>query len=133
MSYYVFQGVKEKIEAKWQSWINEDKSCKLFYSYPPWWKLDDYIKACIRITWRMVTQVPPMKIEYHSSIVNDNHKIFGYHSSPEMCSNRPSNDQTLGEELEIACYIWPTLLDGGGKLIRAGEVLCKVMNDDTVI
>ena len=27
---------------------------------------------------------------------------------------------------EIACYLWPVLLDGGGRVIRPGEVLCKV-------
>ena len=32
--------------------------------------------------------------------------------------------QDHGEE--IACYLWPGLLDGGGRLIRAGEVLCKI-------
>jgi len=74
----------------------------------------------------MVTQVPPMKLEYQSSVLQDIHKNKGYPSSPEMSSVRaPPNAHDLAGELKIACYLWPGLLDGGGKLIRAGEVLCK--------
>ena len=44
-----------------------------------------------------------------------------------MSLGRPKTEgQASDKELEIACYLWPGLLDGGGKLIRAGEVLCKV-------
>jgi len=81
----------------------------------------------------MVNQVPPMQLEYHSSTLKHIHKSLGYHSSPDMCSRRPTNGQASDEELEIACYLWPALLDGGGKLIRAGEVLCKVNVENTVI
>jgi len=81
----------------------------------------------------MVTQVPPMQLEYQSSTLKDIHKSLGYHSSPDMCSRRPTNGQASDKDLEIACYLWPALLDGGGKLIRAGEVLCKVNVENTVI
>ena len=74
-----------------------------------------------------------MHLEYQSSTLTEIHKNLGYHSSPEMCSRRPTNEQASDEELEIACYLWPALLDGGGKLIRAGEVLCKVKVENTVI
>lgn len=42
-----------------------------------------------------------------------------------MCSRPPPNGQTAPKD-EIACYLWPAFIDGGGRLIRAGEVLCKV-------
>ena len=94
-------------------------------------QLSDYIKACIRLTWRMVTQVPPMQLEYQSSTLKDIHINRGDHRSPEMCSRRPTHEeQDSVEEQEIVCYLWPALLDGGGKLIRAGEVLCKVKEVD---
>lgn len=80
----------------------------------------------------MVTQVPPMQLEYQSSTLKYIHRNLGYHSSPEMCSRRPTNGQASDEPLEIACYLWPALLDGGGKLIRAGEVLCKVNEETTM-
>ena len=89
--------------------------------------LDKYIKACISLTWRMVTQVPPMKLEYHSSkFSKDIHKLIGYHNSSKV---RPRTRDRLstqqGKDLEIACYLWPGLSDGGGRLIRPGEVLCR--------
>lgn len=68
-----------------------------------------------------------MQLEYQSFTLKDIHKILRYHKSPEMCSSRPrAEGQASEEEVEIACYLWPALLDGGGKLIRAGEVICKV-------
>ena len=75
-----------------------------------------------------------MQLEYQSSTLKDIHKNLGYHSSPEMCSRRPATEgQGSDEGLEIACYLWPALLDGGGKLIRAGEVVCKVKDETPVI
>lgn len=77
-----------------------------------------------------------MQLEYQSSTLKNIHKNLGYHSSPEMCSRRPTctaEGQASDEGLEIACYLWPALLDGGGKLIRAGEVVCKVKEENTMI
>ena len=110
---------------KWNNWFFEDKSC----SFTPDWNLiksfDKYINACIRLTWRMVTQVPPMKLEFHSSrFSKDIHKEMEYHGSVERRSrNSQPAHQDQGEE--IACYLWPGLQDGGGRLIRAGAVICK--------
>jgi len=82
----------------------------------------------------MVTQVPPMQLEYQSTTLKDIHKNVGYHSGPEMSSRRPTPEgQCSDEELEIACYLWPALLDGGRKLIRVGEVVCKVKDEITMI
>lgn len=88
--------------------------------------LDKYVKACIRLTWKMVTQVPPMKLEFHSSKLNkDIHKNLGYHNSFKRHprKNRPAHQD---QDEEIACYLWPGLQDGRGRLIRPGEVICKV-------
>ena len=126
MELIILQGVTRKVKEKWLNWIINETSCTLSMSDYLLSELSDYIKACIRLTWRMVTQVPPMQLEYQSSVLRDIHKNIGYHSSPEMSSARPPpNVQDLAGELNIACYLWPGLLDGGGKLIRAGEVLCK--------
>lgn len=69
-----------------------------------------------------------MQIEYNSSYLQNIHWRIGYHSSPYMCTTgKGSSAQSQGEE--IACYLWPGLLDGGGRLIRAGEVLCKIKKE----
>ena len=84
-----------------------------------------YIHQGIRLAWRMVTQVLALKIEYQSLYLQKIHKKMGYHSSPYMrASGKSYAGQNPGEE--IACYRWPGLFDGSGRLIRAGEVLCKM-------
>ena len=113
--------------SKWSAWQREDR----FFQLSPYtYMLNDstivtYIKACIQLTWRMVTQIPPMQIEYKSSYLQDIHTKIGYHNSPDMHTKEmgPSG-HVQGEE--IACYLWPGLLDGGGRLIRPGMVLCKI-------
>lgn len=83
-------------------------------------QLSDYIKACIRLAWRMVTQVPPLQLEYRSL---DFDKAL--HKLARCQCN--TDDQRVGEVLSenIACYLWPALLEGGGRIIFPGEVLCK--------
>lgn len=69
----------------------------------------------------MVTQMPPMKLEYHSSQFNkDIHKKVS--RVPEETRRLTKKDQ--GED--IRCYLWPGLQDGGGRRIRQAEVLCKL-------
>jgi len=120
------QDVQSSVWNKWRIWCNEDKCCRIS---PNKYLLQDpriisYITKCIQITWRMVTQVPAMKIEYRALHLEDGtHKKLGYHSSPYMQAKVPAGQ--VSEE-EIACYLWPGLFDGGGRLIRAGEVLCKM-------
>ena len=111
---------------KWEKWCDEDKSCLFTPAGHLMHGLVKYINACIRLTWRMVTQVPPMKLEFHSSrFSKDIHKIMGYHGSVERrARNSQPAHQDQGEE--IAYYLWPGLQDGGGRLIRAGEIICKV-------
>jgi len=123
----IFQDVVQVALGKWGAWQREDK---YFQLSPSMYILHDstvvtYIKECIRLAWRMVTQIPPMQLEYKSSCLQNIHTKIGYHNSPYMLTKgmRPSG-QDQGEE--IACYLWPGLLDGGGSLIRAGEVLCKI-------
>ena len=79
-------------------------------------KVDLYIKECIRIVWCMITQVPAMKIEYQSTHLKSFHTRKGYYSG--MRSTGDPNE-------EIAYYLWPALIDGGGRLVRKAEVLCK--------
>lgn len=123
---FLFQNVREGIWDKWRKWLKEEKSCNLLPSYQLLCEaqMASYIKACIRMTWRMVTQIPPLKLEYSSSYLQSFHKKMGYHTSPDM---RASVKSTSGQaQEEIACYLWPGLFDGRGRMIRAGEVLCKI-------
>ena len=73
----------------------------------------------------MVTQTPPLTLEYHSSHLQRYHKNVGYHMSPEVRTLVKGTPDQHQEE-EIACYLWPGLFDGEGRCIRKGEVLCKI-------
>ena len=85
----------------------------------------EYIKASIRLTWRMVTQTPPLRLEYQSLYLQQCHKKMGYHISPEVRTLVKGTPDQHQEE-EIACYLWPGLFDGDGRCIQKGEVLCKI-------
>ena len=66
-----------------------------------------------------------MKLEFHSyRFTKGLHKKVGYHSSVKR---RTRNSEVAHQDQgdEIACYLWPGLQDGGGRLLRAGEVICR--------
>lgn len=66
-----------------------------------------------------------MQLEYKCTTLKNFHRMAVYHGGPEMCSMPPPNGQGAAD-YEVARYLWPALLDGGGRVIRPGEVLCKV-------
>jgi len=73
----------------------------------------------------MVTQLPPLRLEYHSARFDRHiHKKTAYQNTTEK--NR-DNEESLGEE--ILCYLWPGLHDGGDRLILQGQVLCKMQGE----
>ena len=113
---------------KWSKWSEEDEACLFTPSYHLLEKLNQYIKACLRLSWRIVTQVPPMNLEYQTLKLNSNiHKKLGYHAS---FKGREKSPRQENQEEEIACYIWPGLQDGGGRVIKVGEVLCVIQEDE---
>ena len=75
--------------------------------------LDDYLNACIKLTWRMVTQVPPLRLEYHTfTYKKECHKLV--ESQDEAGDDRYQDHKVY--------YLWPGLKDGGGRTIFKGEV-----------
>ena len=66
-----------------------------------------------------------MQLEYKCTTLKNFHRMAVYHGGPEMCSMPPPNGQDAAD-YEVARYLWPALLDGGGRVIRPGEVLCKL-------
>lgn len=106
---------------KWEKWCVDDETCKFSPCANIIQALGKYIFACIKLTWRMVTQMPPMKLEYHCSQFNkDIHRKV----SRGQEGTRRLSKKDQGED--IIFYLWPGLQDGGGRRIRHAEVLCKV-------
>lgn len=124
------EDVVEVVKRKWNRWQEEEKlvrNSRLPYAvsqlHCPLFQ--EYIKASIRLTWRMVTLTPPLRLEYQSQYLQQCHKKMGYHMNPEVCTLvKETPDQHQKEE--IACYLWPGLFDGEGRCVRKGEVLCKI-------
>ena len=125
-----FQDVIQAAKWKWSRWQEKEilvRNSQISHAVSQLHKplFQEYIKASIQLTWRMVTQTPPLRLEYHSSHLQRYHKNMGYHMSPEvrmLVKGTPDQHQ----EEEIACYLWPGLFDGEGRCIRKGEVLCKI-------
>lgn len=115
---------------KWEKWCEEDKSCWFTPAHQLLNGLDDYVKACLRLSWRIVTQVPPMKLEYQTLKFNKIiHTNKGYYDGFKRRKKTVSPVQETQEE-NIAYYLWPALRDGGGRVIKAGEVVCNSQEED---
>ena len=84
-------------------------------------QLGDYIKACIRLTWRMVTQVPPMQLEYGA--VQFDKYLHKFARFQHRAEHSRGADHLSGQV--IACYLWPALLEAGDRIIFPGEVMCE--------
>lgn len=111
--------VKQVISGRWTKCLQEEQEMPLLppFSEEVITEVDDYIKACVRLSWKIVTQVPPLRLEYSSSKFNKR-----IHSRTRLYYNNERSEQ--GQSENIACYLWPALVEHGGKVIFPGEVLC---------
>lgn len=106
---------------KWDECLKEEKEMKLVPPFPDkpedvLTKLDDYIKDCIRLSWKMVTQAPPLGLE--NSQLKFNPK---YHTLTRLQNN---NESSIQGQYESIVYLWPGLKENEGRVIFPGEVLC---------
>ena len=87
--------------------------------------LKGYIEYCTRFSWRIVTQVPPLKIDYKTSTFNRS-----YHTESQAFASttvRSSHGRCAypQERKGIKCYVWPTLFDWDERVIEKGDVVLK--------
>lgn len=111
---------------KWIKWMEEDNTCLFTPAWHLLERLAGYINASIRLAWRMVTQVPPMKLEYN--IMKYDKRIHKKISLKRNVKDRPRTRSSAQQDQdeEVTCYLWPGLQDGAGRQTRLGEVLCLV-------
>lgn len=69
-------------------------------------KLKGYMDECVRLSWMMAVQIPPMIIEYEASEFSD--KLHGRFMTSDMTS------------VKIKYHVWPTLIDS-----QSGHVLYR--------
>ena len=77
----------------------------------------------------MVTQVPPMELEYQTlkfnTIIHTDRRYYDGYKMREKTVSPPQETQ----KEDIACYLWPALRDGGGRIIKGGEVVCFIQEE----
>lgn len=124
------EDVKESVREQWKKLASKtERSFLPTPSEDVLTRLGDYIKACIRLTWRIVTQVPPMQLEYKAVQFDNNlHKLARFQQRVEYFRGAV---QLSGKV--IACYLWPALLEAGGRIIFPAEVMCERDPDDYVV
>ena len=111
--------VKEVIRTKWIRYDDILPS----YNYTVIYSLDEYIKYCTKFAWCMVSQVPPLEIEYKNKVFDSRTHVlsqafgFGGENCPDDHRRHPKAQQT------IMCYLWPILQDCQGKVVVKGEVI----------
>ena len=72
-----------------------------------------------------MTQVPPLNVDYKSSIVN-----YAYHNESQAFSfsAKQSTSESWAksqERKQIRCYVWPTLFDSENRVIEKGDVVLE--------
>ena len=114
------QDVKSSIAREWNRRYQDH--LLLEYNRTLLHDLNDYIKYCAKFAWCAVTQVPPLKIDYKTAVYSSrSHTVSQAFSSTEERS--PTRRPVRSESRTVLCYLWPTLQDCDGKVIRKGEVV----------
>ena len=73
-------------------------------------KLKEYMDECVRLSWMLAVQVPPMSIEYEATEFSE--KLHGRFMTSDMTS------------LEIKYHVWPALIDSKtGVVLYRGTVV----------
>jgi len=111
--------VKHNLANKWREELQPKRGYTKEPVLPPFddklinGSLAKYIDYCCRFAWRVVTQVPPIKIAYQ-----DHQFEPSYHTeSASSAKTQKSN--------KIKCFLWPTLLDCENRIITKGVVLSE--------
>ena len=118
------QTVKKEFKEQWKE---NGRKGGLIPSFDKSLKRDlkGYIEYCTRFSWRIVTQVPPLKIDYKTSTFNPS-----YHTESQAFAStavRSSRGRwTYPQERKgIKCYVWPTLYDWDNGVIEKGDVVLE--------
>lgn len=114
------QDVKSSIANQWKRRYRD--KLLLAYDSTLLHGLNDYIKYCTQFSWCALTQVPPLKIDFRTAAYSSrSHTVSQAFSSTEKGS--PTRRPVHSEARAVLCYLWPTLQDCDGKVLRKGEVI----------
>ena len=113
---------KKEIKEKWREQYEQknlpsyDKSLRN--------ELKPYIEYCTRFAWRIVTQVPPLMIDYKSTTYNSASHNESQAFLSSVLQHPPERWASMQERPKIVkCYVWPTLHDFDRRVIEKGDVI----------
>lgn len=115
--------VKVRLKLKSCCFLCQDVSKQLWstlYDFPELQnciKLKEYMDECVRLSWMMAVQIPPMIIEYEATEFSD--KLHGRFMTSDMKS------------LAIKYHVWPALIDSqGGHVLYRGVVVTWLIHTE---
>ena len=115
--------VKKEVKEKWKGSGKQgnlpsyDKSVKK--------DLKSYIEYCTQFSWRIVTQVPPLEIDYKSSTYNPAYQNESQAFLSFSSRKAPGGWANTQERKIVKCYVWPTLYDCDRRVIEKGDVVLE--------
>ena len=113
--------VRKEVKRKWKE---GGKKEEMIPSYDKGLKRDlkSYIRYCTQFSWRIVTQVPPLRIDYESSTYSPSCHT---ESQAFVSSHERATHTGFPARKEIIYYFWPTLYDWENRVIGKGDVVLK--------
>lgn len=87
--------------------------------------LEGYIKYCTQFSWRLATQVPPIRIEYKEFTYNSLYHNESQAFVPTSKTATPRSWAYPQKHMEEVFYLWPILLDFDGTVVEKGDVVVK--------
>ena len=119
--------VRKEVKRKWKEGGKKEEMIPS-YDKGPKRDLKSYISYCTQFSWRIVTQVPPLRIDYESSTYSPSchTESQAFVSSHERAT--PKRVAGFQERKEIIYYFWPTLYDWENRVIGKGDVVLKKGN-----
>lgn len=120
----LFRTVKKQVKEKWRQ---SSRKGEIIPAFEKSMKNDlkSYVWYCTQFSWRIVTQVPPLKIDYKTWSFNpsDHNESQAFTSFAQ--SQTPRRWADPQEQTSIKCYVWPTLYDWDQRVIEKGDVVLK--------
>ena len=118
------QTAKKEFKEQWQENV---KKGGLIPSFDENLKRDltGYIEYCTGFSWRIMSQVPPLNIDYNSSTFNPSYLTESQAFASTAVRSSQGRCAYPQERKGIRCYVWPTLYDWDNRVIKKGDVVLE--------
>ena len=123
--------VKKELKEKWRE--NDKREILPSYDKSLKKELKSYIEYCTQFAWRMVTQLPPLKVDYNSSTYNPDYHNESQAFASSARRETPVRWANAQDRTLVKCYVWPTLYDYDNRVIEKGDVILTEYGPSSVV